>query len=188
LTTHRFAEELDAAKSTISLLLKDDNKVRVELTMRMGGRERRGNIISDGSKLRIRFDSGDTQETPAATRVLWNRMLVRTGLMVGTFLFQDSVGNGKTVDPKDFLPVSDVKKGDDDGTAKTLTFTVTLGGNDTAEVRLWYDPITFRIQKRTVLAKSKGKPDQGSISETYEDFTLNAEIPDEKFKLPEEKK
>jgi outer membrane lipoprotein-sorting protein len=54
-----------------------------------------------------------------------------------------------------------------------------------ADVRLWYDPKTLKLLKRTV---DFGKKDsQGTIRESYEEFTLNADIPEEKFKLPAEK-
>ncbi len=55
--------------------------------------------------------------------------------------------------------------------------------------RVWYDPATLLLRKREVIAKSlQNDNDWPKITEVYDRFTLNADILDERFKLPEEKK
>jgi hypothetical protein len=183
-------EGIAALPATISLLLKNDRMVHFDVTVGSGDDVRSSSIISDGSSLRVRFGARRDydKETPDAMRSLWNLALVRTGLLIGGFFFQDVVRGGKPIDLKEILQVSDLKMGDDDGPAKTLTFTVKLDRTDDAQVRFWYDPKSFALQKRSVLATKNGAVPRGTFSEAYDEFILNADIPDEKFKLPEEKK
>jgi outer membrane lipoprotein-sorting protein len=104
------------------------------------------------------------------------------------------------VDPKDrgtlnvpeILKMSDLKQGEDDGVLKTPTWTVTVSktlmpaASKPMPIKLWYDPKSLKPVKRTATIM-KGDVEV-KWSETYENITLNADIPDEKFKLPEEKK
>ena len=104
------------------------------------------------------------------------------------------------VDPKDgenpnlpeLLKMSDLKHGEDDGALKTLSWTVTVSNtfmpavSKPVPVKLWYDPRTFKPVKRT-LTNVKGDVEV-KWAETYENVTYDEPIPDEKFKLPEEKK
>jgi hypothetical protein len=84
---------------------------------------------------------------------------------------------------KDLLPVSEIKAGPDDKAAKTLTYKLKVE-REIVDVRLWYEPQTLKILKRTLSGKS-GESEL-SLTETYEGLVLDAEIPDEKFKLPKE--
>jgi len=97
----------------------------------------------------------------------------------------------KAVDPAHTFEVKGIATGDDDGEIKTLTYFMKEKGHTKAyAVRVWYDPKTFALRKRTVTGSMGfgGKGPETTVTETYEEFTLNADIPDEKFKLPQEKK
>ena len=81
-------------------------------------------------------------------------------------------------DHESMLALSDVQAAADDGGLKTLTYKVGY-----FNARLWYDPKTSLPVKRVRESKVLG-----SVTEVYEEITLNPDIPDEEFKLPEEKK
>jgi len=56
-------------------------------------------------------------------------------------------------------------------------------------VKVWYDPKTLKLLKRYYQIRERdGGPVRSTLVETYDDFALDVDIPDEKFKLPEEKK
>jgi len=84
---------------------------------------------------------------------------------------------------------SEFQVGDNDGPYKTLTYRFRPEDSQCSvrETKLWYDPITYKLIKRRQVWKGE-KGIEGVLNETYEEFILNADIPDEKFKLPEEKK
>jgi hypothetical protein len=89
----------------------------------------------------------------------------------------------------DTVAISNLASGPDDGAVRTLAHGRQFGtSTDPFQVttKLWYDPKTFGITKRTIDAVHGGT--RRFVTETFEEFTLNADIPDEKFKLPEEKK
>jgi outer membrane lipoprotein-sorting protein len=96
--------------------------------------------------------------------------------------------------PLNFAKMAELKGfigGADDNDEKTLTyFLKEKGHSEPLTIRLWYDPKSLAIRKRTVTGKlgSAGNLPETTLTEIYDDFTLNADIPDEKFKLPEEKK
>ncbi len=54
------------------------------------------------------------------------------------------------------------------------------------EVMLWYDPVRHTPLKRSIQFKRDSV--EGTAVEYVQEILLNRDIPDEKFKLPEEKK
>ena len=96
-------------------------------------------------------------------------------------------------DPSDLRQVLELgafRFGDSDGGSRTLLYSVRAKAApkaenvDPYEIKTWYDPVTFRLLKRAVEPSDR----RLSTTEVYENFALNADIPDEKFKVPEEKK
>src|SRR6185369_10907565 len=71
--------------------------------------------------------------------------------------------------------------GEDDGGAKTLLYTVSLGPA-TLDCRLWYEPKTLKLLKRTMKIRN-GESVEGSLTESYVEYIVNADIPNEKFNL-----
>jgi outer membrane lipoprotein-sorting protein len=63
--------------------------------------------------------------------------------------------------------------------AKTVDFT--LEGGLGVKVKLWYDPRDFRLLKRTITPRGEK---QGSYVETFSEFVIDSELPDELFKVP----
>lgn len=74
-------------------------------------------------------------------------------------------------------PVSGFQAGEDDGGARTMTHR-----SGPFHVRLWYDPGTHTPMKRVLTL-----PQIGTITETYEECTLDPEIPDSAFAFPADK-
>jgi outer membrane lipoprotein-sorting protein len=85
----------------------------------------------------------------------------------------------------EWLRVSQFKLGANDGQAKTLSYLLEVGEKSRPfDVTLWFDPESFKLLKRKIAyAVDGGK--QVTTTETYDEFTFDAEIPDENFTLPE---
>lgn len=167
-----------------TMTLKEGGKMRLEITMTTGGRERKSVLIGDGKNLSLAVDGAETRSVPAAkgTEGLAPLLLARLGAMMSSFM---PVGAGA---PEGSLSieVSGVKAGEDDGAAKTLQFVTTnkvrekvMSATDT---RLWWDPKT-RLPIKRVLTLRKGDAVQGTLTETYEKFELDADVPDETFRV-----
>jgi len=156
-------------------------------------------LISDGTNLLLHFP-------PSKKRVIdlqffsipqFQGSLVRAGVsnsmfLAGTFGDLLCVGGGGPK-PKDFFELSKLKEGPKRERGKTLEYTLKyenerFPSHPTKEllVILEYDPVTWKLLSRKTKIQFEGG--ETTIRETYTDFILNADIPDEKFKLPEEKK
>lgn len=91
-------------------------------------------------------------------------------------------------DLRKVLEVSDFKTGADEGNAKTIVFRTTApGGRETTNVTVLYDPRTFRILRRSCSNVVDGV-EKAVVVETYTDVALDAEMPDDRFTLPEKQK
>jgi len=51
---------------------------------------------------------------------------------------------------------------------------------------LWYDPVTLAIKKRSLSLAAHGADPEFTITEVYDEFVLNTEIPEDAFKVPPE--
>jgi hypothetical protein len=72
----------------------------------------------------------------------------------------------------------------DDGDWKTLSYTVkTRDGSVDVTVKLWYEPASSRLIKRTVVQRDKSRGAQ-EATELYKEFLLNAPIPADEFRVP----
>ena len=97
--------------------------------------------------------------------------------------------------------VSGVTQGADEGKTKSLIYRLGDEKGTPIEVRLWYDPDSLKPVKRMFRFKFEAEeeregfklkfkfaPTEGTYTEIYEEVVFDADISDEKFKLPEEKK
>jgi outer membrane lipoprotein-sorting protein len=113
------------------------------------------------------------------------RVLVsRAGCVLGGFTsiaFQANMNS----ESREWLRVSRFKLGENDDKAKTLFYRLEVGQKARpVDVRIWFDPESFKLLKRKIVYEVDGG-NQVTIMETYDEFTFDAEIPDEMFKLPE---
>jgi outer membrane lipoprotein-sorting protein len=176
--TCRLAISQGGREMTIAgaLLLKEGNKAKITIKGAKGDPW----SVSDGKKLTVdAFQAaadGAEFDTPQNLNVRVSAAFVRRGFLDLTELPNRIRVHG--TDPKEKLKVSDLKFGEKDGHAETLTYTLEEG-TGRAVVKLWYDPAGPTLKKRTLLIAAAP---QATVTETYDEFTLNKEIPDETFK------
>jgi hypothetical protein len=113
----------------------------------------------------------------------------RAGMFLAFFMTQrpSAVEGKKGQDLKKLFEVSDFKQGE---VESSLSYTLRFPETEpdmVASCVLQYDPKTLKLLGRKMTVKRRGM-DEGVFTDTYDEFALNADIPDEKFKLPEEKK
>jgi outer membrane lipoprotein-sorting protein len=174
-----------------TVLFKSGNRMRCDAAMFRGGSQKQMMFVSDGSKVGALLDGRNSQ--PKETSKDFNAALTLLFTRAGVFHFIGGItplffGDGLNLEKAP--SVAEFKTGEDDGNMKTLHYktiiTPLVAPPATLDVRLWYEPKSLRIVKRTVSYRSETV--SRLFNEIYEEFTLNADIPDEKFKLPEEKK
>ncbi len=175
------AEKREEASGIV--LVKEGNRALVELKEASEKGETGVRWVSDGKRVKTltTFLKESTSEETLPDR-LGDRVtaaLVRVGAVV---LAEPPDGEGE-IGKK--YGVSDFKVGEDDGGSRTLTYRLAIEG-DLADVRLWYDPKTLVLVKRTVSAKTE--MGEVRIAETYGEFVLDGEIPDATFRLSEDGK
>lgn len=164
------------------MLLKEGGRFNCLVKRRLEDRESENSIVCDGTKLSHKRDqtAAEVIEVPKACRGAASMLVTRVGILMGG-LFQ-APGEADE-DVKKTLALKNLRVGEDDGRAKTLLYTISFGPA-TLDCRLWYEPKTLRLLKRTMKIR-KGERVEGSLTESYVEYIVNADIPDEKFKLPE---
>ena len=154
--------------------------------------------VSDGQTLEHRSsqerEKACRHETPASLTKTTSAALLRFGATGAVLVVRaaGTTGPQQISDPEKTAPTSGFKVRKVNEKVMELTFEVKsphYAGSTTAietRVTLEYDATTFIPIRRIEVSRFDGY--QSTTNETYTDFTLNADIPDEKFKLPEEKK
>jgi outer membrane lipoprotein-sorting protein len=173
------------------LLIKQGNLVSLRTDVKVEDRTIEVEIQSDGSSLYRKLDAFEAHRDPVPPSIGRGLLVssIRTGIPMSVSFSR--LGNSKvgTEDLEKYLAhpvsVSDLREATDDKGAKTLTYKIKVRPGRTSSIKVWYDPKSFLLQKRTIRDEDR---DSGTITETFEEIVLNADIPDEKFKLPEEKK
>ncbi len=182
----------DTMDGSNTLLWKEGSKVHLTAKLRNKGREHEWTTICDGVKT---WSSQEGQRKDAPL------MPEGTQKAIGTIGFTQMgfllMRFGMRADPKgppnlgNLLEVSNVQSGPDEQGAGTLTYDVLVkepGGGDTAlddyKIKVWYDRKSLKLLKRAVTSNDRSIPN----TEEYRDLAIDVKIPDEKFKLPEEKK
>jgi outer membrane lipoprotein-sorting protein len=187
------ADPTDAVASG-TILLKEGNKAYVNFTMGDLGLEKGLLLISDGAKVvgKAATLEGKGIDPPSDMKRQLGSAVARypqvpLALSLWRVMIIPPARGGET-DLSKIVTLSDFESSEDDGKAKTLKYKLMFKGkNNSLQAKLWYDPISYAILKRTFVS-GDGKADGNVITETYEEFILDVDIPDEKFKLPEEKK
>jgi len=171
-----------------TLMRADGNKVFEYEKIVQNGVVFDGELRSDGTQV-WRGLMGKLDMEPKVARADFDAKLARIGPGLSTvFIVGKELKKPEGVN--DSLIVSDLKHADDDGASKTLTYTLSFAGRlkgVSVEIKLWYDPASLKLLRRGAVISDKGVL-QGTVNEKYTEFLTNTDIPDEKFKLPEEKK
>jgi outer membrane lipoprotein-sorting protein len=173
-------------KNTLSgtMLLKGGNKVLLSAKGTVAGLEDLTKLVSDGTTLKCWRDGREVIELKVEESL--GRRTAIGFARGGMGLIAEVLPLGKDPLRQDDLDglyrIWDLKSGADEGVAKTLTYALkTHNENELSnQVRLWYDPTTYQVLKRSIA--QKGKYAGGIITETYE-VTLDIEIPDDKFQV-----
>ena len=168
------------------LLLKEGNRCRLDTKALVNSDDEvTVSIVSDG--LKTRFEgAGKSKEIPRKTRnrFYWNELL-RPG-MLGASMLRSHAKPDKIEDQ--IYLVSNFGDGDAEKGARTLTYDLRLAGNKGAgKVKLWYDPKGYKLLRRTLQFENGEDNVKVEISETYEEYALDIEIPDDRFSLTTEK-
>lgn len=164
-----------------SLLLKEGNKGRIESKTQ----ESVTTVTSDGKNLRVVTDGKVTVEraTPEAFREDLCLGLSRAGAT--TFHMLVGIKGAEKASPfRAYCTVDTFKFGSPGEETGTLTYQVHVAGDtDVYEGEITYNAKDLRLVKRQLKLSSKGTVTLWS--EKYDEFTLNGDIPDDTFKLPE---
>lgn len=184
----RVTQAVDAGEEEIMvglLSLKEPNKARMVLGPGYSWRESalqcNGKVVWDSLTKRSMEASPKVKECASAG-------FARAGvdpLLFMSFRFADTDGVSALVDQwSDLLVVDDVRFGPEEKGLKTLRYRLSPSPNGNlapaAEMTVWYDPATMLPRRRQK---------KGSVTavETYEDWAVDGEIPDELFKLPSDR-
>lgn len=120
---------------------------------------------------------------PKELKHIYELSLIRCGvsqspLLLGQLTLGGAAKEVDTLDPKETaVPVSYFSIGKDDNGESFLKFKLQGRDREPTDVNLWYDPKTYTPLRRA---------GNGS-TETYTDFVFDGNVPDEKFRLPEDK-
>ncbi len=185
-----------------TLLLKEGNKVLETFTWGVPEDQRDVFYASDGTNAAfgfvyvrggaLRSYEFGKEPTPEALTEKLGLALVRFGHDPYTNLSSKTLFTARPdypCDPKTFRRLSNFTAGPDDGGLMTLSYKLTSPhGLLFDQAKIWYEPTTYKMLKRTLTFDVGGDPSQErSLTETYQEWTLNVAIADESFKLPEEK-
>jgi outer membrane lipoprotein-sorting protein len=168
-----------------TLLFKGDDKVCYSTRMKDPRGEEEMTLASDGLQLRVR--TGKKLRSPReSTKEFasdFKAQFVRGGayLAYGSSLRPKS----KTEESRKQFEPQNLRQGEDDQEAKTLLYQLKLS-NQEIDVTLRYDPKTFLPLGRSGAVRKNGV-EAGTLRETYKEFALDADLPDEKFVLEEKK-
>jgi outer membrane lipoprotein-sorting protein len=175
-----------------TLLLKGEGQARMESRTTRDGQEQRGfsgTLVSDGTRARATSGSNPREaDTPKDLRAALTFGPSTSGMLF--FLALARMTNRGSDAERPLVPdlrktvsVSGFKLGDGEGGAKTLTCVVktTTPEASETEIVLHYEPAGPRLLKRLLTFTTKDE--KLVMTETYEEFRLDAELKDELFKL-----
>jgi hypothetical protein len=188
--TRKNTEEALAASGT--LLLKEKSKASLVLAFSTIEGVKQYGVYCEGAKVRTVVGKLE-QALENASGTLNNNLsfgLTRTGVVYADFLFHPAnLCDRIETRPRNLrrdMELCEFKKGEDDKDEQTILYMIRDEDEAvTYETRLWFDPKTNLPRKQALSFKLDH--DQVRITETYEQLTLDADIPDEKFKLPSDK-
>jgi predicted esterase len=176
-----FGQQKATFKASGTLLLKEKNRVRLDMKLEQAGQTLEIVLISDGTRVRQKFGPAPAMEGEADPKLrhLLAQSLVRVGVETAVISSLERGG----LQALEGFTTSAVSHGAAEKEAKTLLFKVALPRTENAlDCSLTYDPSTLNLRKRRLALKA-GQV-ENTISESYGEFSVGPEIPDESFKLP----
>jgi uncharacterized protein YceK len=189
--------------ATGTLLIKKGGKVRLEVVLRSGGKERKVLYVSDGKYARGVIDGVSTSldPSPELLESMLRKIVFSGGLLTNAWappgdfpsLLKDPVLRTTVTasfhNPEDGLD-HEMKYGwayersaKREGDLESIWYELDIYPPKLRfGVDLWYDPKTL-VWVRRVLRPTE-REEVGAIEEKYEEFRLDADLPDESFTLP----
>jgi outer membrane lipoprotein-sorting protein len=184
-----FAAKAESPKGDLtmngSLALAGD-RARAELELGMAGKSMKILSVSDGTKT-VSVQDGKTTEKPDKkdARPLVNAALARSGVTALFLLSQPSSKDGKK-DGKGDIKLSEFKKLNSEKVggrdAVVIEFTLTFQEQKPMRGTVWLDAQTGLPLKRVLRGEEKGNA--FTITETYSDLTLDAQLDAKLFEFP----
>lgn len=183
------AEEGGKVEAAGSVLLKEGNRASLAATVTEKGQPSELRIISDGKTVKTKLGPRRMLECPTPKNLeLGLKMSIsRLGAMQAV-LIAHKVCMLDVSDQEEALDMSkkprlyDFKNGPDDGESRTITYKISPDGPDTvAEIKLWYEPESLRLVKRTITLKQKT---ESVFTEIYKGWALDGDLENEEFNLP----
>jgi len=179
----KFGARSTRFKASGTLLLKQENKINFAMRLVRGGQEFEISLISDGGKLWQKIGPAPPiqGEAPKSLKSSLAAAIVRVGIETAVM---SSIEGGPEI--LDAFKVSEVAAGPDEKDARSLKFKVTMPNvPNKIDCVVTYDPNSFKILKRSLVLKSETV--ENTVSEVYGDISVNGEIADGAFTLPEAK-
>jgi HEAT repeats len=174
------------------LLLKQGNKVH--LTGENSGRlmNFRYTMVSDGTRMLLRssVQKEDREvETPEKLGAAVCRVTARSGPSSVFSIVTSKEANLE--DTMDVIKLGEFKELPAEGATKKLSYRLMIENPAAITIRgtLSYDAASLRpLQRSLKITFGEDKGGEGNSTEVYEEYVLDAELPDGTFALPEEKK
>lgn len=173
--------DLGSGKGSGTLFLKEGGLVRFEMTSTVLEEEHHVLIVSNGKRLVATMDSAPpfTKDAPKDMYTLFGMGLARGGVVVMT-------SRQEAQDPREFLRIEAPRAGPGgEGEERSLIYRILLSGTEeAADVKLWFEAKSLKGHRRRVVLRKKEEI-VTTFEETYEEFSVNPELSDELFKVPE---
>lgn len=179
----KFGEQRINVEASGTLILKQGNKLKLEMKLRKAGQEYELVLISNGSKVWQKV--GPTPPMEGETKSTLKNSLVTALVRVGveTAVLTSIEGGPEALDS---FKVSEVKSGADGKDTRTLKFTVSMPTVPTPiDCGMTFEPMTLKVIERTLAIKTDAF--ENTITERYSEYSLNEDIADELFKFPDPK-
>ena len=181
-----------------TLLLKKGDKANLSLKFENPAGKHQLRLVSDGSAMKYTYEPSNQMSLKIVHEATPKNIMDDLGIVrFGPFEGLKYSGmmkiypRGGELDrfARESLKLTAFKLGEDDKGARILTYGIMSYQQDQSEVKLWYDPQSHQPLKRLIRHEfwPVGGANGKTQTESIEQFTLDAEIPDEKFALPEEK-
>lgn len=175
-------ERDDVDQGDAEFLVKSPKMAFGDLKRTTGKETEHRALISDGKTLSSRRNEGhwNQRSAPAELGEKLATALARGGL-VYWWLSTDAF---VVRDPRVGYALSDFRPGESEGEVSSVLYRLTnTEANVTLEAKLWYEPKTAKLIKRTWEGELLGE--HWKCTETYEEFALEPDLPDDKFRFPD---
>jgi len=161
------------------LKLKDGNRVRMSFSPERSKSEG-FTIVSDG--VRLAYENSDAlfRKPPPSLKEDVSTIFVRRGyLETLKMLFSYSLSESDAAVFMTPVRLTSLKRGPDDGEAKSLSYEVVGAGTQETRVKLWYHPKSYLMLKR-ITQNTFPIGRTSSLVEYYENLVLEPDIPEDK--------